>query len=350
MEPRQATSGSSGHVTPDPARTPERSSKPASTGNLKRAMDTWLREGRSQGHSPRTLTLRRCQLDQFCWWLEHEAGEPLALASLNAPLIREFLAYSREARPEGRWGSSVPSAQREARPWTANGHYRTLRAFCNFLLAEELLATSPMKNVKAPKVPEDEIIPFTDEQVQAMLDGARRGLCADRDVTLILLLLDSGLRAGAVVGANMEDVDREDGTLLVTEKGNERRRAYMGRGTRHQLWRYIERHRTLARADEPLFVSIGGTKRGQRLTENGLYQIVRDAAKRGGVEAQQVGPHQLRRTMAVNASRNGCDGLHLQKILGHKDLSTTRRYVRLAEADLAQAHRASSPVDRMRLK
>ena len=170
METRHVTSGRTRQVTPDRFKAPARP--------LERAVANWLADGRSQGHSPRTVELRRYQFDQFCWWLEHEASVPLALENFTAARFRAFLAYSREARAEGRWGSQNASAKREARPWTANGHYRTLRALCNFLVGEGLLETSPLRNVKPPRVPQDEIVPFSEEQIQSLLDGARRGSCS----------------------------------------------------------------------------------------------------------------------------------------------------------------------------
>lgn len=69
--------------------------------------------------------------------------------------------------------------------------------------------------MKLPRVPQNETIPFSDEQIQSGLDGAPWGSYPDRNLTLILLLLGSGLRAGAVVDLNTSHVNREDGTRLV---------------------------------------------------------------------------------------------------------------------------------------
>jgi len=58
----------------------------------------------------------------------------------------------------------------------------------------------------------------------------------------------------------------------------------------------------------------------------------------------------LGHTFAVNFLRAGGNLFELQQLMGHTDLTVLRRYVALAEADLAQAHRNTSPADRMRLR
>jgi integrase len=102
--------------------------------DLRRAVHHWLADGKAQGWSGRTLTDRLQAMERFCWWLENEAEAQASLAALTPATIRAFLAYAREPRPEGRYGSDKPSAKRKARPATVNGYFRTLRAFSNFCL------------------------------------------------------------------------------------------------------------------------------------------------------------------------------------------------------------------------
>jgi integrase/recombinase XerC len=289
-------------------------------------------------------------MQRFCWWLEHEERASPTLDALTPATVRSFLAYAREARPEGRYGSTRESAKREARPATVNAYYRALRAFSNFCIAEGLLEDTPLKNVKAPRVPNDQIQPLDHEQVQALLDAARRTRSPERDVAVILLLVDTGMRASELTGLQMTDVDRGTGELTVLGKGNKKRAVYMGVACRRALWRYLETERVEALPDEPLFVSVGGQKSGTALTLSGVHRIVAQAGKAGGVKGVRCSPHTLRHTFAVNFLRGGGNLFELQQLMGHADLTVLRRYVALAEADLAQAHRNASPADRMRLK
>jgi len=82
-----------------------------------------------------------------------------------------------------------------------------------------------------------------------------------------------------------------------------------------------------------------------RLTYSGLRQIMRKRAKRAGIAAPSL--HSFRRAFAINSLRNGIDIISLQRILGHSDLSVIQRYLAQTTDDLAKAHSATSPVDKM---
>jgi site-specific recombinase XerD len=317
---------------------------------LQRAVDRWLADGRAQGWSGRTLGNRRHLMEKFAWWLTNEAELPPTLASLSPAIIRAFLSYAREPRPEGRYGSTNANARGEARPSTIVTWHRHLRALANFLLAEGLLTETPMKNVRPPKQPKDEIPPLSPEQVQLLLDAARRGRASERDVALVLVLLDTGLRVSELCSLCVRDVDRGAGELDVTGKGGKRRRVYLGVRARRALWRYLESDRRQAPADEPLFISIGGNTVGAALTTSGIGHLIRATGQIAGITGVQVSPHNLRRTFAIQFLKGGGDIFHLQKLMGHEDLTVLRRYVAYADADLAEAHRSASPADRMRLK
>jgi site-specific recombinase XerD len=229
-------------------------------------------------------------------------------------------------------------------------YYRDLRAFNRFCLAEGLIETDLLRNVKTPKVPNDQIQPLEKEKIQALLDAARRGHAPERDAALVLVLLDSGMRVSELISLTVGDVDRGAGEMVVTGKGNKRRRVYLGQSARRALWRYLEVERRLAESDAPLFVSVSGHTPGAGLTRSGCGQIISDAGRTAGIAGVRVSPHSLRHTMAINFLRGGGSVLELQQILGHESLEMTRRYVLLAETDLSQAHRSASPCDRWKLR
>lgn len=337
-------------TSPLPAEEP-RVSATSRPSDLRRAVTSWISDGKAQGWSPRTVEDRLKSMERFCWWMEHEASLELTLGSLTPHVVREFLTYAREPRPGGRYGSPRRTASREARPATVNAYFRILRAFTNWCLAEELLTDKPLKNVKAPRVPVDEIQPLNSEQVQALIDASRRMEAPERNAALIFLLVDTGLRISEAIGLRIGDVDRGNGSLTVIGKGNKKRTVYMATTARRALWRYLEAERRLAGPEDPLFVSVGGNQSGGGLGYSGCYEVVRNAGKLAGLPKElRSSPHTLRHTFAVSFLRAGGNLFELQRLMGHTDLTVLRRYVTLAEADLVQAHRAASPADRMKLK
>jgi site-specific recombinase XerD len=314
-------------------------SKAVSKSPLRQAVDSWLADGRANGHSARTLGNRRHLMEKFEWWLVHEQGVEAALSSLTPGVIRGFLTYLREERPEGRFGSDNANARAAARPSTVSTYYRCIRAFVNWCRAEELPVGAAMKNVKPPRVPDDELDHFTDAEMLALISAARTHRNPERDVAIILLLLDTGMRAAELCGLDVGAVDRSSGGLVVLGKGNKTRRVEMSRPTRLALNRYIEDQRRNAPPNEPLFVS----RAGGRMTTNGLFQLVERLARHAGLQGA-AGCHKIRRTFAISFLRNGGNLYELQKLMGHTDLTVLRRYVKYGEMDLAAAHRRNSPV------
>ena len=349
---RERATPSSGRIDPSSGwrRPAEGALFPPPPLDLCRAVDRWLSDGRAQGWSTRTLNDHRQNLARFAWWLEHEEEVVPTLAALDPSRVHAFLGYLRQPHREGRFGSGHPGAKRAARPSSVATYYRDLRAFTNFCRAEGLLEADPLKNVKAPRVPNDQIVPLEKEQIQALLDAARRGRAPERDVALILLLLDTGMRVSELCGLTVGDVDRRTGELTVVGKENKKRRVYMGQSARRALWRYLETDRRMAATDEPLFVSYGGLQSGGGLQRSGVGRVISNMGTTAGVGGVRVSPHSLRHTFAINFLRGGGSVLEPQALLGHQELSMVRKYVMYAEADLAQAHRAASPADRMKLR
>jgi site-specific recombinase XerD len=322
---------------------------------LKSAVENWLADGRANGWSKRTLHDHKKNLERFAWWLVNEAEVSPTLDQLTAFNVRTFMGYLREEHPTGRFDCQRdPGARRPARPSTVATYHRDLKALVKFLIAEGLLEGDPLQNVKTPKIPDDQIVPFTQEQVQVLLDTARRdgrGRSPERDVALILLMVDAGLRASEVAALKIGDADRALGSLTIrVGKGGKSRMGHLGTGARRALWRYMESRRREAAPTDPLFVSEGGYTPGAAMTRSGIGEIVRNLGKAAGIAGVRCSPHTLRHTFAISYLRSGGNLLELQRLLGHEALEMTNRYVALTGVDLADAHRKASPVDRMGLR
>lgn len=289
---------------------------------------------------------------RFAWWMENERETAPRLENVTPLLVREFLIYLREPVAPGkpRWGSDHPNARRAMRPASVNAYFRILRALLNWTNREGLLDDKPLTNVPTPRIPECHIEPFSADQQQQLLDGARRRGSPERDVAVIKLLLDSGIRVSELCGLNIGHLDEEDSSLLVTGKGNKERRVYIGRQSRTAIAKYLNDLRPGHERDDPLFVSEGGNTVDERLTRSGVWHIVAKAARAAGIQGVRASPHTLRHTFAITFLRNGGSVLALQELLGHEDLETVRIYIKLAACDLQQAHRAASPVDRLKLR
>jgi integrase/recombinase XerC/integrase/recombinase XerD len=286
-------------------------------------------------------------LSKFSWWL-HGEGHSGCLADLSAETIRFFLSYLRDESRTARWGSETPNTARPARPSTVDTYFRALRAFCNFAVREGLLERSPCQTVKAPRVPKDQVQPFTADQAQSLVDAAKQSSQPLRDSALILVLLDTGLRVSELCSLTIRDVDPETKQLTIRGKGNKVRHVFLSATVRRALWRYVEHERRLASDDEPLFVASRGRRADAGLTPSGVFQLFQRLGQAARIRGVRCSPHTARHYFAISLLRNGASLFELQVLMGHEDLTVLRRYVALAEADLAQVHRRASPASRLR--
>ena len=178
-----------------------------------------------------------------------------------------------------------------------------------------------------------------DRRNQRLVDG-RRGT-ALRDTTIILVLLDAGLRVSELCALQLRNYDRTAGRLLIEHgKGDKQRVVYLGQSARRALWRYLAT-RPDARQTAPLIAS---SRDEQPLDRNAVQKLINRLGTRAGVSG--ASPHRFRHTFAINFLRNGGNMAALQDLLGHSTLEMVRRYARLAEVDLAEAQRVASPVDK----
>jgi len=299
----------------------------------------------AEGCSPNTIIEYKKDFAHFARWCEAQGKtDP---ATMTASDLRGFLAHLR-TEPNG-----------HGRPLAAKTVYNcwvALRSFYRWL-SEETGKPNPMATVPAPKAPEPVIEPLTREEVAAILkacDGTREANTKGRatfsmrrdtglrDRAVVMLLLDSGLRASELCALAVGDIDLATGRIMVHKgKGGKGRIVYLGKMARRAVWKYLAGRKPSP--DEPLFL----TREGRALTPDRLVKLFANLGDRAGVA--NLHPHRLRHTFATEFLRNGGNLLGLQRLLGHSSLEMVRRYASIAEADLAKAHETGSPADRWRL-
>lgn len=213
--------------------------------------------------------------------------------------------------------------------------------------------------IKMPAAASREIIPLDKAQLRALLLACERSAewagkkrsgpttlraTRVRDRAIILVLLDTGCRASELCALEIGDVDMKTGAVQIRRgKGDKGRTVYAGNLARDSLWRYVSKRKD-ARPSDPLFET---TQHGP-MDRNALRKMLLTAGERAEI-VEPVTPHRLRHTFAITYLRNGGDVYTLQRLLGHSSMDMVRRYLALAQTDIAEAHRRASPVDNWRL-
>ncbi len=238
-------------------------------------------------------------------------------------------------RRKERWVNNPyrPSAPGPLSPWTIHSHVRIVRRFFKWLVEEGHLKQNPAARLKLPPLPEGPPRAITEDDLQRLLDAARG---RPRDYAVLCLLADSAARVGAIASLRLDDLDLENRRALVWEKGRGGRKKaryiYFSERTREALQQYLR----VRPGDDSgyLFVSA----RGGGLTSNAIYQMIRRLAKKAGVRGR-CNPHAFRHGWAREALKNGADLGTVCEILGHSDISVTKRfYARWADDELQERH------------
>ena len=190
---------------------------------------------------------------------------------------------------------------------------------------------------------------FTEEEMQRLLRAARgKGSVRQRNHTMILVFLDTGIRVSELTGLQMHDLHLAEGYFKVFGKGRKERIVPMGRTCRLALSRYVHKLRP-----QPALATIGNvflTRDGRALKASYVYKIVADACERAGIQGKRKGPHTCRHTFAHHFLMNGGDLLTLQRILGHSSLEVVKLYVSLDTSDLLSQQTKYSPIDTLQAR
>lgn len=320
---------------------------------LDQAVASLLLAKRAQGCSGKTLIYYQCTLARFARWMAGEGHPTGDLPAITALHIRLFLDYIRQSpiRP-----GSPPPTPTDAKPGTVHAYGRAVRHFFNWLVDEELIRTNPMVGSRAgrsrvplPHVPDSQIVPFSEEQIEKLLAacnlGTKLGL---RNAALIMLMLDTGLRSSEVCRIRIEDYNPMSGVVQVqSAKGGSERTAVLSPASRRAVNRWVVQGRqNYGNPPETLFISLVG-REPDALTPNGLGQVVRELGKAAGITGVRCSPHTLRHTFACFYLLNGGDIESLRQFMGHSTISMTIKYLHLQGKQLEDLHRRFAPAARL---
>lgn len=298
---------------------------------------------RVEGKSPKTIGWYEQKLVYLKCFLE-ERGYPTDVRLIERQHLRAFLIHLQTEVKADANNPFKPTRDEPLSPHTIQGYVRGLKAFFSWAMREGFLHENPMSLIKLPKVPDRVMRTFSKEEVRHLLTVMDQQTSTGfRNYTILLLLLDTGIRASELIGLRMSDLYLGDGYLKVFGKGSKERIVPMGYKCQRTVLKYTRRFRP-----EPALPSINRvflTQYGRPLQIHWLYKIVSGACKKVGLKGKRLGPHTCRHTFARSFLMNGGDLLTLQHILGHASLDMVRTYVNLDTSDLVSQQRRFSPID-----
>ena len=320
-----------------------------------KAIEGFLQYKTAEGLSPRTIESYRRDLEL---WEQHTGEQEVS--KVTTQQLRAYITYMlTEYTPRRITGNNDTKLS----PKTVRNIWISLCAFFRWA-SDEFNIPNPMKQVPAPRFTNKPIEPFTREEVEAMIKAC--DTCKEaqtdrrhkfsmqrsnglRDRAIIMMLVDTGLRASELTGLRVGDVDSKTGKVTVRHgseghaKGSKGRFVYLGKAARRTLWRYLASREDGEDPDAPLFVG----RFGYPMSRDSLRQLIGALGEKAGVK--NAHPHRFRHTFATSYLRAGGDLFTLQRLLGHSSLEMVQIYAKVAEIDAERVHQKASPADNWHL-
>jgi len=294
-------------------------------------MQTYLNSLLSAGRSAYTIEYYRTKLRYFMRYLEGE-GISTRLRKITSDILEsDFIRHLRE--------------DRKLKHGSIAAYLRALRAFFNWAVSRGIIATSPLDDIVIgdPKTPAIET--FSRDQLHAILSQPDPQLFIGlRDLTIMTLLLETGVRVREMCDIKVEDVRFTDNQIRVEGKSGNDRLVPIQTQSRRLLKRYIDAR---GEADvDYLFVTVDDTK----MNRDSVRKRIAIYGRQANIKNVRCSPHTFRHTFAKMSVQNGADLFTLQAILGHSTLDMVRRYVNMFGNDVKEAHAKFSPVENLRLR
>lgn len=210
-------------------------------------------------------------------------------------------------------------------------HVRVIiNAFFSWLVDEEYLARNPARKIDPIKVQREGRDPIP----QIDLEYLRIACKTPREKALIDFLFSTGCRISECAALNISDIDWRDRSVRIRHgKGDKARTTYFNAEAEASLRYYLS---SKPQQTEALF-SCSRAPYGH-VTKEALETEVRQIRSRVNCSVKVV-PHALRTTFATTAAGNGMPIEHVQQLLGHSNIATTMRYVKVAQEEAKASHR-----------
>lgn len=286
-----------------------------------------------KGFSKNTLDAYRNDLRQFVAFVRSELpkddGAQPSWSSVDKSLVLNYMLNLRE---------------RSYAPATSARKVAAIKSFFNFLVAEGQLERNPAEGIAGPKVGKSLPRSISVADVERLLEQPAKLSTpeAKRDRAMLELLYATGMRVSELVSLNVRDANLKAGFVRCFGKGSKERIIPIHSKATRAVKGYIDdgRQRLLGVTGETaLFLN----RRGQRLTRQGLWLILKGYAKKAEITAELT-PHVLRHSIATHLLHSGKMNLReLQELLGHANISTTQVYTHLTTERLRRVYDTSHP-------
>lgn len=232
---------------------------------------------------------------------------------------------------------------RDYAPTTVARKIAATKSFFSFMVDEGRIKEDPTEELASPKVGRQlpKYLDFSEvELLLAQPEKKGRSPEALRDGALLQLVYATGMRVSELVSLNEGDVNLESAMVRCMGKGSKQRVLPIHGRAVDTIQAYVRegRPRLVQPGEKALFVN----QRGQRLTRQGFWLILKNYARNAGI-GSPITPHILRHSFATHMLRGGASLRNVQEMLGHANIATTQVYTHLTSDHIREEYDKAHP-------
>lgn len=224
---------------------------------------------------------------------------------------------------------------------TINRKISSLNSYYKFLLKIQSIELNPLGKHKALKVSKKIQIPFSEVEVNTVLDriptDTFEGL---RDKLIVELFYSTGIRRIELVQLQLQDVDVSQSLIKVLGKRNKERFIPLIPSVLKTYESYCIKRAQLKTIKDASVLFL--TQKGARIYEMLVYRVITTYFDTVSSKVKKS-PHILRHSFATHLLNNGADLNAVKELLGHSSLAATQVYTHNSVSELKKVYEKSHP-------
>lgn len=275
-------------------------------------------------YSPFTITAYKKDLSSFEEFCESEF-QIKEISEVSYSIIRSWVVKLVEDHISNR---------------SINRKISSLKSYFNFLLKSKQIENHPLRKHKALKVEKRINVPFSEKEINEVLDyfDQAEGFDQIRDKLVIELLYTTGMRRAELISLKNSSVDLSQSIVKVVGKRNKERQLPLLLSVKGTIEKYKLLRIDIVSESDSFFI----TKKGASIYPTLVYRIINEYFSKVSVKVKKS-PHIVRHSFATHLLSGGADLNSVKELLGHSSLASTQVYTHSNLKDLKLMYNQAHP-------
>lgn len=270
-------------------------------------------------------------ISQYLEWKGSYARRASVAYALWVRRFQEFTNKAPEALTIGDWTAFARSLEGRFAPKSVEFALNIIHNYLRFWLEQGRLRL-PLYLARVPKAMADSHQAITEAEYQQLVAALRQpGATAWRDLAVIMLLHDTGMRVGELVALEIEQIEADMSATIRTEKTVQRRQVFWNRDTDDVLHRLIVERVNARTPADWLFVRNHETGK-KPLTTRSVQRLVAQACHRAGI-TRHLSPHSFRHAYIHRLAKLAVPDAIIANLVGHSTPHTIAHYTKLSRPE-----------------